>query len=108
MEPEQFDKMMEKLEEIRCVVIDVETAVEKRLEAKKPGGNKMEQDISSAVQSEISRIREMITTTKELLPNVRINFGFFYEMILAEAERAVREQDAVALVKILPELRDMQ
>lgn len=67
----------------------------------------MAQDISSAVQAEVSKIREMIATTKALLPNNRANF-FLYEMTLREADRAVREQDTVALVKILPELQEMQ
>lgn len=66
----------------------------------------MSQDISSAVQNEVCRIREMITDTKSLFPTRNINFSF-YEMILREADRAVREQDIVALVKILPELQGM-
>lgn len=67
----------------------------------------MAQDISSAVQNEVGRIREMIATTKALLPNGNVNFSF-YELTLAEADRAIREQDAVALVRILPELKAMQ
>jgi len=65
------------------------------------------QNISSAVQNEVERIRKMITETKALLPNGNVNFSF-YELTLAEADRAVREQDAVALVRILPELKAMQ
>lgn len=64
-------------------------------------------DISSAVQGEVKRIREIISTTKALLPNGRVNF-FFYDLTLAEAERAIREQDVVALCRILPELQEMQ
>ena len=63
-------------------------------------------DISSEVQKEVARIREMISETKALLPNGNVNF-IIYEMTIAEAERAVREQDAVALVKMLPELQGM-
>lgn len=63
-------------------------------------------DISSEVQKEVARIREMIAETKALLPNGTANF-IIYEMTIAEAERAVREQDAAALVKMLPELRGM-
>ena len=43
----------------------------------------MSQDISSAVQNEVCRIREMITDTKSLFPTRNINFSF-YEMILRE------------------------
>jgi hypothetical protein len=64
-------------------------------------------DISSAVQKEVARLRDMIATTNALIPNGSASF-IFYEMAIAEAERAVREQDAVALIKILSELRDMQ
>lgn len=38
MQPEQFKQMLEKLEEIRCGLIDIETAVEKQPEANEPGG----------------------------------------------------------------------
>ena len=64
-------------------------------------------DISSAVQKEVARLRETIATTKALLPNSRANF-IFYDMAITEAERAVREQDTVALVKILPGLQSME
>ena len=58
------------------------------------------------VQKEVARLRNMITETKELLPNNQANF-IFYDIAIAEAERAVREQDVVALVRILPELQKM-
>ena len=64
-------------------------------------------DISQEVQKEVSRIQDMISTTKALLPNGQCNF-IFYEMLISQAEKAVREQDAVALVCLLPELRKMQ
>lgn len=64
-------------------------------------------DISSEVQIEVARLRETIATTKALIPNGRANF-IFYDLAIAEAERAVREQDTVALCRILPELREME
>lgn len=64
-------------------------------------------DISSAVQTEVARIREMIATTKALIPNGRGNF-IFYEMAINEAEKAIREQDTVTLIRILPELQQTQ
>ena len=64
-------------------------------------------DISSEVQKEVNRIREMIAKTKALLPNGNVNF-YFYELIITEAEKAIREQDVVALIRLLPELKSMQ
>lgn len=64
-------------------------------------------DISSAVQNEVKRIRDMIAETKALLPNGNVNFAF-YELTLSEADKAVREQDVVALVRLLPVLQKMQ
>jgi len=64
-------------------------------------------DISSEVQKEVNRIREMIAETKALLPNGNVNF-YFYELIITEAEKAIREQDVVALIRLLPELKSMQ
>ena len=63
-------------------------------------------DISNAIQNEVTRIRNMISETKTLFPDANINFAI-YEMTLASADKAVREQDAVALIKILPELKEM-
>ena len=67
----------------------------------------MNEDISSAVQKEIARIRNMVSTAKFMVPNANVNFAV-YEVMIAEAERAVREQDATALVRLLPELQEMQ
>lgn len=64
-------------------------------------------DISSEAQKEVARLREMIATTKILLPHGNVNF-FFYEVVIEEAERAIREQDAVALCRILPDIRGME
>lgn len=64
-------------------------------------------DLSSEVQKEVARLRETIATTKALLPDGRVNW-FFYETAIAEAERAVREQDTVALVRIRAVLREME
>ena len=64
-------------------------------------------DISSEVQKEVARIREMIAITRALMPDRQVNF-IFYDMVIEKAERAVREQDAVTLCRILPELREME
>jgi len=64
-------------------------------------------DISQEVQKEVARIRDTISTTKALLPNGQGNFAI-YEIMIAKAEKAVREQDAATLVRLLPELREMQ
>jgi len=64
-------------------------------------------DISSEVQKEVARIREMIAITRALMPDRQVNF-IFYDMVIETAERAVREQDAVTLCRILPELREME
>ena len=63
-------------------------------------------DVSSAVQAEVTRVREMIAETKVLLPKGNVNFAFM-EMTLDEADRAVREQDTTALVRLLPELKEI-
>ena len=62
-------------------------------------------DISQEVQKEVTRIKDMISTTKALLPNGRGNFAV-YEILIDRAEKAVREQDVATLVKLLPELRE--
>lgn len=67
---------------------------------------KMEQDIISTVQAEVARLRDMISTTKALT-NGNVNF-IMYEMVIEQAEKAVREGDAVALVRMLPELQKME
>ena len=69
-------------------------------------GTKMSEDISSAVQAEVARLRDMISATKALLPDGKVNF-IAYEMAIQQAERAVREQDATSLCRFLPELRSM-
>lgn len=65
------------------------------------------EDISSQVQKEVARLRETITVTKTLLPDARANF-FFYDIAIDAAEKAIREQDAVALLRLLPALREME
>ena len=64
-------------------------------------------DISSEVQKEVARLRETIATTNALLPGAQANW-VVYDMAIAAAERAVREQDAPALVRILPVLQEME
>lgn len=63
-------------------------------------------DISQEVQKEVTRIRDMISTTKALLPSNQGNFAI-YEMMIAQAEKAVRDQDTAALVQLLPKLQEM-
>ena len=62
--------------------------------------------LPEAVQKEVARIRERIAITKQYLPNGNVAWGM-YEAILNEADRAVREQDAVEMVRLLPELESM-
>lgn len=59
------------------------------------------------IQAEIARLKSTIQTTKELLPGVQVNWAS-YEKMIAEAGRAVREQDTAAMLRILPELREME
>ena len=64
-------------------------------------------DIITEVQAEVTRLRDMISTTKAYFPNRNMNF-VIYEFAISEAESAIREQDAVALIRILPELQKME
>lgn len=66
----------------------------------------MKASVIEEVQNEANRIREMIAETKVLLPIGRANFAV-YEATLNEADRAVRERDTVALIRVLSELRNM-
>ena len=59
------------------------------------------------IQDEVARLRETIAETKRLLPLSLISW-VFYDAAISEAERAVREQDTVAMIKILPELKSME
>ena len=63
--------------------------------------------LPQAIQNEVARLRETIAKTKRLLPNANTNW-LFYDTIIAMAERAVREQDTVAMLRILPELKEME
>jgi len=60
-----------------------------------------------AVQDEVKRIREMITEVKTLMLQSNVNF-YFYELVLTEADKAIREHDTVALLRLLPELKAME
>lgn len=64
-------------------------------------------DLSAEVQTQVTRIRDLISTTKQLMPDANVNF-VVYEMHIEAAEQAVREQDAVALVQLLPILKSME
>jgi hypothetical protein len=64
-------------------------------------------NLPGEVQQEVARMRNMIAEMKTLLPDANVSF-IAYEMMIAEAERAVREQDTVALIRILQELQDME
>ena len=66
----------------------------------------MNNDILTETQAQVTRIRDMITTTKILLPDGNVNFGF-YELELNQAEKAIREHDTVSLIRLLPELKGM-
>ena len=59
------------------------------------------------IQDEVARLRETMAETKRLLPNGSISW-VFYEAAISEAERALREQDTVAMIRILPELKSME
>ena len=63
-------------------------------------------DISHEAQKEVARIRDMISTTKALLPNGKVNFAV-YEIIIDQTEKAIREQDVAGLVKLLPKLKEI-
>jgi len=63
-------------------------------------------DISSEVQKQVARIREMIAATTAIMPGVRSSF-MVYDVAIAMAEKAVREQDEATLCGILPILREM-
>ena len=65
------------------------------------------ESLPQAVQNEVARLRETIAETKRLLPNAK-TVWVFYEAAIAKAERAVREQDTVAMLRILPELKEME
>jgi hypothetical protein len=67
----------------------------------------MQAEMAKAIQHEVVRLRETIAETKRLLPDAETNW-FFYDTMIALAERAVREQDAVAMLRILPELQEME
>jgi len=59
------------------------------------------------IQDEVARLRETIAETKRLFQLSLISW-VFYDAAISEAERAVREQDTVAMIKILPELKSME
>lgn len=58
-------------------------------------------DISTAVQA--ARLRNTMAETEALLPGGPVNWTFYESAI-----KAVREQDATTLVRILPMLKDME
>ena len=76
-------------------------------EVRQPTEDTMSKDLPSEIQKEVARLRETVAITKALLPNYKANF-VFYDLAIAEAERAVREQDTVTMVTILPRLREME
>jgi hypothetical protein len=67
----------------------------------------MQAEMAKAIQHEVVRLRETIAETKRLLPDANTNW-FFYDTMIALSERAVREQDAAAMLRILPELQEME
>lgn len=64
-------------------------------------------DLPSAIQAEVARLRKMIAQTKALIPGAAVSW-VMYERVIDEAERAVREQDAAAMVRILPKIQAME
>ena len=66
-----------------------------------------EKDLSSQVQIEVARLRDTISAINALLPNSKHSF-IFYDLVIASAKKAIRDQDAVALCRLLPELRSME
>lgn len=64
-------------------------------------------NLPEEIQSHVARLRDTIATTKALLPNNQASF-VFYELAIREAERAIREQDTTAMVRLLPQLREME
>ena len=66
-----------------------------------------ERSLPKQVQDEVARLRNMIAETKALLPGGNVNWAA-YEFAIAAAEKAVREQDAATLARLLPELRSME
>jgi hypothetical protein len=63
--------------------------------------------LPEAIQAEVARLRNTMADTEALLPSARTNW-VFYTMAIEAAETAVREQDTVAMVRLLPELRGME
>lgn len=63
-------------------------------------------DLIEATQIEVARLRDMIATTKALFPKANVNFTF-YEVVIKEADLAIREQDATTLCKMLPAMKEM-
>ena len=70
-------------------------------------GKSIMKSLPEKIQDEVARLRETIAETKRLLPNGSISW-IFYNAAIAEAERAVREQDAVAMIRILQNLKSME
>ena len=64
-------------------------------------------DLILAVQEEVARLRDMISTAKALLPTSNVNF-IAYEIAIGLAEKAIREHDTVSLIRMLPDLQTME
>lgn len=62
--------------------------------------------IIEEVQAEVDRIKGRIRRAVETFPEARVEF-LFLRSYIREAETAIREQDAVKLVRILPVIREM-
>jgi hypothetical protein len=62
--------------------------------------------LPEAIQNEVARLRETMAETKRLLPDARVSWVFYHGIINA-AEKAVREQDTVTMIQLLPELKEM-
>ena len=65
--------------------------------------SEMTDTLPEKIQNEVARLRSRIEETKRLFPDNYVSF-IVYEMLITESERAVREQDTVAMIRLLPEL----
>ena len=66
-----------------------------------------ETSLPEQIQNEITRLETMIAETNAMPLGNRVNW-IAYEMVIREAKRAVREQDTVAMLRILPELQGLE
>ena len=66
----------------------------------------MTKSLPEKIQDHVAELRDTISYAKAACKNVAVNF-VMYETLIAEAEKAVREQDTAAMLRLLPELQEM-